>query len=68
MAGNGLVVRICTKCNDLDTVVSYRLSAEEWQNEVQDMVARGAQGTGQEIRAVTDFLIKNLGKRAGAQN
>jgi hypothetical protein len=68
VAGNGLVVRICTKCHGLDTFVSYRMSAEEWQNEVQDMVARGAQGTGEEIRAVTDFLIKNLGKRAGAQN
>jgi hypothetical protein len=68
VGGNSLVVRICTKCHGLDTFGNYRLSAEEWQNEVQDMVARGAQGTGEEIRAVTDFLIRNLGKRAGARN
>jgi len=64
MPGKDLVVRMCTKCHGLGTFVNYRMNADEWEIEVADMVARGAQGTSEEIRAVTSFLVKNLGKSA----
>jgi len=65
--GKDLVVRMCTKCHGIGTFVNYRMNAEEWHSEVADMVARGAQGTNDEIRAVTSFLIKHLGKRASSK-
>ena len=62
-AGKDAVVRVCTTCHGAGTFLGSRMSPLEWQNEVQDMVARGAQGSSEEIRAVIDYLVKNLGRQ-----
>ncbi len=36
------------------------MSAQQWQAEVDDMVARGAVATAAEIRAIVDYLAANL--------
>jgi glucose dehydrogenase len=62
-AGKDVVMRVCAQCHGAGTFVNTRMSAQEWQDEVQDMVARGAQATSEEIRTVTDYLVKNLGRK-----
>ena len=55
-----LVERICTGCHGIATFASTRFSREGWQAEVSNMVARGANGTPDEIRRVVDYLTKYL--------
>jgi len=43
------------------------MSRDEWKLEVDDMVARGAEGSEQEIRTVIDYLAKNLAGRGGSR-
>lgn len=58
--GKQLVTRICSKCHGIATFAASRMSAVEWKDEVDDMVARGAEGTDAEIRSVIDYLSRNL--------
>lgn len=58
--GKALVVRVCGKCHGIGTFVRTRMSAQQWQAEVDDMVARGAVATAAEIRAIVDYLAANL--------
>ena len=58
--GKPLVTRMCTACHGAGTFAAVRMSREEWQAEVNDMVARGARGTETEIRQVTDYLARHL--------
>ena len=57
-----LVMRICGKCHGVATFVQTRLTRQEWRLEVDAMVARGAEGTTDEMRSVVDYLAKNLGR------
>lgn len=58
--GKAAVLRVCTKCHGTGAFAQLRMSREEWQAEVDGMVARGATGTKRELRAVVDYLAKNL--------
>jgi cytochrome c5 len=65
--GKALVMRICGKCHGVETFAQTRMSRQEWKLEVEGMVARGAEGTKDEIRRVEDYLAKNLGHAAARQ-
>lgn len=54
--------RICGTCHNLAKATSQRLTREEWTREVNDMVARGAQGTQDELDNVMIYLTANFGK------
>jgi mono/diheme cytochrome c family protein len=62
--GKALVMRICGKCHGVETFAQTRMSRQEWKLEVEGMVARGAEGTKDEIRRVEDYLARNLGRAA----
>ncbi len=60
--GKTEVEQMCTKCHGADVFTSLRMSRAAWQEEVANMVERGAEGSKEQIRAVVDYLAKNLGK------
>ena len=60
--GKQTVQRICTGCHTLDIVTSAPQTRERWKNILQDMVARGAQGSPADLETVIDYLAANYGK------
>ncbi|MCU1261499.1 MAG: quinoprotein glucose dehydrogenase [Bryobacterales bacterium] len=65
--GRDVVVRMCTRCHGAGTFANSRMNRNEWQDEVDDMIARGAVGTNDEVRTVVDYLAANLGGSSGSQ-
>jgi cytochrome c5 len=58
-----LVERTCgTGCHSIEVVTSQRMSARQWNETVQGMVARGAQASDAEVKAIMDYLGKTLGR------
>jgi competence protein ComEA len=64
VAGKDTVVRICTKCHGPGNIARKRLSRQDWDDQVADMVERGAKGTPQELAAVAKYLTANFGPDA----
>jgi outer membrane protein assembly factor BamB len=60
-AGKALVTRVCCKCHGVATFASKRMSRGEWQVEVDDMIARGAEVSKAEARRIVDYLAAHLG-------
>jgi quinoprotein glucose dehydrogenase len=58
-----VVMRVCTKCHGLTTFAKTRLTRELWNKEVDDMIARGAIATDEEVVVIVDYLVKNLGRQ-----
>lgn len=54
--------RLCGTCHSLARATSQRLTREEWTRVINDMVARGAQGTQDELDNVMAYLTVNFGK------
>jgi quinoprotein glucose dehydrogenase len=60
--GKELVVRRCTTCHGTGVFSKVRMGRVGWEDEVADMVERGAEGTEEEIRKVVDYLVKHFGR------
>jgi quinoprotein glucose dehydrogenase len=59
-----LVEKTCgTQCHSVEVVTSQRMSAKEWNVIVQNMVARGAQASDPEVKAIVEYLGKTFGSR-----
>ena len=58
--GKDLTIRMCTKCHGTAVFSKLRMARSGWEDEVADMVEKGAAGTPQEIRAVVDYLAKHF--------
>jgi competence ComEA-like helix-hairpin-helix protein len=59
--GKAIVQRMCTPCHGLDNVVRARMTKDRWSKVVDEMVARGATGTDDEIDDVVDYLAAHFG-------
>ena len=59
--GKDTVVRVCTKCHGPGNIAKKRLSRDDWDDQVADMVERGAKGTPEELAAVVNYLTANFG-------
>ena len=57
-----LVPRICVSCHEMDTITAERRTQIGWQQSVEDMASRGAQGSDQEMAEVVAYLTKYYGK------
>jgi len=62
--GREAVGKMCVDCHALDVIRALRLSKDAWSQKVNEMVDRGAQGTPEEIAAVTEYLAANFGPEA----
>ncbi len=52
--------RICSSCHSVNVATSKRLSHSGWQNVVDNMVSRGAQGTQDEFDEIVNYLSTNF--------
>ena len=58
-----LVDKTCgAGCHDIEVVTSQRMNAADWNAVVQNMVARGAQASEGDVKAIVDYLSKTLGR------
>jgi DNA uptake protein ComE-like DNA-binding protein len=66
--GQGKVVmeQMCVSCHSLSVVTSKRATPTEWSALVQQMVARGAVGSDEDVATLTQYLVKNFGPGAPA--
>ena len=56
-----LVEKTCgTGCHSVEVVTSQRMSEKDWNAIVQSMVARGAQASDAQVKAIVDYLAKTL--------
>ena len=51
-----LMVRMCVGCHGLETVTDAGITKELWAATVDDMIAKGAKGSDEEIDIVIDYL------------
>jgi len=63
-AGKALVERSCEKCHTLEGILKTKATRARWTKIVDDMVARGAEGTDRELEIIIDYLAKNFGPAA----
>ena len=58
--GKDTTQKMCTPCHSLSNVLKARMTKEHWAAMVDDMVARGAEGTDDEIEQVINYLAANF--------
>jgi hypothetical protein len=66
--GKQETVRICGACHNLETVTTERHDKAGWQNVVDDMVSRGADGTDEDLKMVVNYLSKYFAPKSGSSN
>jgi cytochrome c oxidase cbb3-type subunit III len=68
--GKDTTLRLCSGCHNADIVFQHRQGRDEWNAEIQKMIAAGAQGTPAQFTEVLSYLAGNFapgGAPAGAQ-
>ena len=59
--GKDVTEKICTACHGLDAVVTMHVNKDAWSDTVNDMKARGADGSNADFDAVIAYLSKYFG-------
>ena len=59
--GKAILVRACSECHDLGTVVGKRLTPKQWKDVTTDMIVRGVQAEETEIATLVEYLAQNVG-------
>jgi mono/diheme cytochrome c family protein len=59
-----VLTKVCAACHPIETVTSERRTRAQWQENIQQMVARGAKGTDEELSQILDYLARNNGPGA----
>ena len=62
-AGKKILEDKCTLCHGLDQVTENHMSKEDWGNEVDSMIAMGAELTAEEKMTLIEYLAKNFGPK-----
>jgi competence protein ComEA len=57
-----VVRRVCAACHPIDRIVGLRKGQFEWEETINTMLAKGAKGTDDELSAVMDYLMRNVGR------
>jgi competence protein ComEA len=57
-----ILTKLCVGCHEMDLVVARRHTRAEWDGVIEDMQARGTQGTPKDLSGVAEYLSKYLGK------
>lgn len=56
--------KVCVRCHASDKVVEGRRYPAQWDQVIEQMVARGATGTDAEYDAIYDYLVAEYGRVA----
>lgn len=59
--GKDTFLKICGSCHDALVVVTMHNSKDDWQNTVDDMKGRGADGSDADFKAIVTYLAKYQG-------
>jgi competence protein ComEA len=60
--GKDAFVAVCGACHAPEIVLDLKKSRDGWSATIDDMVAKGASGTDQQMQYILDYLSKNFGK------
>src|SRR4051812_21946216 len=58
--GKDTTLRLCSGCHNADIVFQHRQGRDEWNAEIQKMIAAGAQGTPAQFTEVLTYLAGNF--------
>jgi len=58
----GLFVRMCNECHDAGRISSTRRTRADWEDQIGQMIEKGAKGTDKEFETVTGYLLRTFGK------
>lgn len=61
--GKPLVDKICGACHLTTVLTQNRATKERWEEVVENMVAKGADGTDAELGQIVEYLAKYLGPK-----
>jgi competence protein ComEA len=56
--------KVCVRCHPVEKILEGRRYPEQWDQVIEQMVARGATGTEQEYDVVYDYLVTQYGRVA----
>ena len=60
--GKKVLLKACGSCHEIESVIVPRRTRVGWQQSVDDMVSRGAEGSDEEMAAIVEYLTKYFGK------
>jgi quinoprotein glucose dehydrogenase len=60
-SGQELVARACSQCHALQVVTNTRLTRKQWEAKIDQMLARGAKLSDDEIALAAEYLGRNFG-------
>jgi len=60
--GKELVETRCTACHDLGRIATTKRTKDDWELIVNNMVARGATATPDEVRTILSYLVAQFGR------
>jgi competence protein ComEA len=63
--GQAIVQKKCASCHALKVVTGKRASRQQWSTIVDQMIARGADVSDDDIDTLLDYLAKNFGPALG---
>ncbi len=56
--------KVCVRCHASDKVVEGRRYSAQWDQVIEQMTARGATGTDEELDIIFDYLVAHFGRVA----
>ncbi|HET9389322.1 MAG TPA: cytochrome c [Steroidobacteraceae bacterium] len=59
--GKALVEHACSQCHSLETVTRSHLTRKQWAGRIDQMIAKGAKLSDDDIDVVADYLAKHFG-------
>ncbi len=59
--GRETAKKVCGGCHDFTVITQNRYSKDRWEQVVEGMVSRGAEGTDQELDEVVKYLAEHFG-------
>jgi competence protein ComEA len=60
--GKETLVRVCSDCHGVDLVEGQRRTRGQWKELVDDMVARGANSSDEDVKTIINYLATALGR------
>ncbi len=60
--GKAAFEKVCVSCHEAEAVLGARRTRIGWEQTVEDMAARGAEGSEEQMAAIVDYLTRNFGK------
>jgi competence protein ComEA len=65
--GKAQLTATCTVCHGVDIIVAKKLTKQVWKGTVDQMVARGASASSEDLDAIVEYLTTNFGPADAAK-